>query len=97
MPLYVVPRTRAWRTEEELAATADCLPSVAALHADLQWVRSYVVEEEDGTLSAFCVYEASGPEVVAAHSEAMRLPTDAIKRVTATLVAGPDPAPVTPV
>ena len=28
MPLYVVPRTRAWLSEEELAAAADCIPAV---------------------------------------------------------------------
>ena len=30
--------------------------------------------EDDGTFSAFCVYEASGPEVLMEHAEALRLP-----------------------
>jgi hypothetical protein len=82
MPLYVVPRTRAWQTEEELAADIDCLPSVtAALPGDVRWIRSYVVHEDDGALSAYCIYEASCPEAVLRHSEALRLPTDAIKPV----------------
>ena len=98
MPLYVVPRTRAWLTEEELAADMDCLPAVsAALPGDVRWIRSYVVREEDGALSAFCVYEADGPEALIQHGEALRLPSDAIKPVAATLVAQPDPEPVTTV
>jgi hypothetical protein len=95
MPLYVVPRTRAWRSEEEVAAATDCLPSVnATLSGDVRWIRSYVVAEDDGSFSAFCVYEATGPEVLRRHADAMGLPTDAIKPVAATIVAAPDPEPV---
>jgi hypothetical protein len=88
MPLYVVPRTRAWLTEEELAADMDCLPAiVAAAVPDVRWIRSYIVQEEDGALSAFCVYEASGPEALVRLGEATRLPTDAIKPVLQALAA----------
>jgi len=66
VPLYLVPRTRAWLSEEELAAATDCLPAVNdAMNGDVRWIRSYVVAEDDGTFSAFCVYEASGPEPAA--------------------------------
>ena len=88
MPLYVVPRTRAWLTEEELAADLDCLPAiVAALDEDVRRICSYIVEEDDGALSAFCIYEASGPDAIARLGEATRLPTDAIKPVVQTLTA----------
>jgi hypothetical protein len=94
MPLFLVPRTGAWQTEEELAATADCLPSVTAAQAgDVRWIRSYIVEEADGSLGAYCVYQADGPEALRRHGEAIGLPTDAIKPVTATLVNAPDPEP----
>jgi hypothetical protein len=94
MPLYVVPRTRAWLSEEELAAAADCISAVnATMRDDLRWIRSYIVGEDDGTFSAYCVYEADGPEVLRRHADALGLPTDAIKPVTATVVAAPDPEP----
>ena len=93
MNQYVVPRTRAWLSEEELAAALDCVPAVnETLRGKIRWVRSYIVSEDDGTFSAFCVYEASGPEVLQRYSEAMRLPTDAIKSVATTIVNAPDPA-----
>jgi hypothetical protein len=94
MPLYVGPRTRAWLTEEEVAAATDCVPAVnATLSEHIRWIRSYIVGEDDGTFSAYCVYEASGPEVLRRHADALGLPTDAIKPVTATIVAAPDPEP----
>ena len=95
VPLYIVPRTRAWLSEEELAAAADCLPAVnEALGGEVRWIRSYVVAEDDGTFSAYCVYEASGPEALLRHAEAMMLPTDAIKRIATTIVRAPDPEPL---
>ena len=90
--MYLVPRTRAWMSEEEVAAATDCLPAVnETLREDIRWIRSYVVSEDDGTFSGYCVYEASSPETLLRHAEAMRLPTDAIKPVFATIVAGPGP------
>jgi uncharacterized protein DUF4242 len=94
MPLYVVPRTRAWLSEEEVAAATDCIPAVNdTLGQELRWIRSYVVSEGDGTFSAYCVYEATGPDVLRRHADALGLPTDAIKPVVATVVAAPDPEP----
>ena len=94
MPLYVGHRTRAWLTEEEVAAATDCVPAVnATLSEHIRWIRSYIVGEDDGTFSAFSVYEAADPEVLRRHADALGLPTDAIKPVTATIVAAPDPEP----
>ena len=96
MPLFLVPRTRAWLSEEELAAAADCLPAVVgAMPSDIRWIRSYVVAEEDGTFSGFCLYEASDAEAVRRHGEAAMMPTDAIKPVVATSIGAADPEPVT--
>ena len=92
MPLYIVPRTRAWLSEEEVAAAADCLPAVnETLREHIRWIRSYIVREDDGTFSAYCVYEATSPEALRRHADALGLPTDAIKPVAATIVAAPGP------
>ena len=86
MNQYVVPRTRAWLSEEELAAALDCVPAVnETLRGKIRWLRSYIVSEEDGTFSAFCVYEAAGPEVLVEHAESLGLPTDSISRVVKTV------------
>ena len=94
MSLYLVPRTRAWLSEEELAAAADCIPAVNAVLGDeIRWIRSYVVREDDGTFSAYCLYEASSPDALRRHADALGLPTDAVKPVAATFVKSPDPEP----
>ena len=94
MPLYLVPRTRAWLSAEEVAAAADCVPAVNETIDGIRWIRSYIVAEEDGTYSGYCVYEASDPDVLHRHADALMLPTDAVKPVVATLVAAPDPEPI---
>lgn len=94
MPLYLVPRTRAWLSAEEVAAAADCVPAVnETLRGEIRWIRSYIVAEEDGTFSGYCVYEADSPDVLRRHADALMLPTDAIKPVVATIVVAPDPEP----
>ena len=96
MDLYLVPRTRAYLSEEELAAAADCIPAVnESLSEHVRWIRSYVVAEDDGTFTGYCLYETDDPEALRRHADALMLPTDAIKPVVATTVAAPDPAPVT--
>jgi len=92
--LYLVPRTGAWLSAEEEAAAADCVPAVNETIAGIRWIRSNIVAEEDGTFSGYCVYEADDPEALRRHADALMLPTDAVKPVVATIVAGPDPAPV---
>jgi hypothetical protein len=94
VPLYLVPRTRAWLSEEEVAAAADCVPAVnETLRGELRWIRTYVMPEDDGTFSTVCLYEARDPDVLRRHADALGLPVDAIKPVTSTIVASPDPAP----
>ena len=86
MPLYVVPRTRVWLSEEELDAAVDCIPAVNdTMTADVRWIHTYVIAEEDGTFSAYCVYEATRPEALQRHADALMLPTDAIRPVARTL------------
>jgi hypothetical protein len=93
VPLYLVPRTGAWLSTEEVAAVADCVPAVNATLDGILWIRSYIVAEEDGTFSGYCVYEADDPELLRRHADALMLPTDAVKPVVQTLVGAPDPEP----
>ena len=51
----------------------------------MRWIHSYIVREEDGALSAYCVYDAEDEHALVRHGEALGLPTDAIKPVFAAL------------
>jgi len=88
MNLYVVSRTSAWQSEEELAASADCLPAVLdTFGGDIRWVRSYVMAEDDGTFSAHCLYEATSAERLEQLADALMSPADSIKPVYAVAPA----------
>ena len=85
MTRYVVSRTRAWHTEEELAATIECAPAIAAQFIEhVRWVRTDILQEPDGTFSAHCVYDATSPEWLLRFSEAAMLPADDIRPLAAT-------------
>lgn len=71
---------------------AGCLPAIDEAAEGVRRIRSYVVAEEDGTFSGYCIYEADDPAALRRHGDALMLPSDAIKPVVATLVAAPDPA-----
>ena len=92
MPLYLVPRTRAWLSEEELAAATDCLPAVNdTMRDDIRWIRSYVVREADGGLGTFCIYQASSPEKIREHADRAGLPATDVFEVVDTVLVRPDP------
>ena len=85
-------------TADELGATAARSTKVGdeEMSDDVRWIRSYVLDEEDGTVGTVCIYEASSPEAIHKHARARghagrrdhpRSPTRSIVR--------PDPQPAT--
>ena len=96
METYLVMRRKGWRTAEDLSAAAvrsaaegDRMPD------DIAWIRSYVLEEQDGTVGTVGIYHASSPEAVRRHAAAARLPVDEIVKVADTMIVRPDPAVTT--
>ena len=63
------------------------------MYEDVAWIRSYVLEERDGTVGTVCLYQASSPEAVRHHAAAAELPLDEIVRVADTVLVRPDPLP----
>ena len=93
MTLYLVPRTRAWLSEEELAATADCIPAVIDTLRDTSAGSAPTsCSEDDGTFSAVLHLRGHRPEALRRHADALMLPTDAIKPVGARSSRRPEPA-----
>ena len=95
MDLYVIRRRNAWTTPEELEATA-ARSAEEGDKADsgVRWIRSYVVEEQDGTLGTACIYEAESPQAIRAHAHRTGMPADEITPVADTVVVRPDPVSV---
>jgi uncharacterized protein DUF4242 len=94
METYVILRREGWRMAAELAeATARAAAQAQRLPDDIAWIRSYVLDERDGTLGTVCVYQASTPEAIRRHAGAAALPVDEIVKVTDTMLIRPDPVP----
>ena len=95
MQLYGIRRRNAWATPADLqAAAARSTEEGNKDGSGVRWIRSYVVQEDDGQLGTFCIYEADGPEAITAHAAASKMPADEITLVADTVVVRPDPAPV---
>jgi hypothetical protein len=95
METYVILRRGGWRTPEELEDAAERSRQAGETMPDeVRWVRSYVLDEGDGSLGTVCIYEATDPDALRRHAAHADLPVDEITRVAQTLIAGPDPAGV---
>ena len=91
---YAILRRNGWRTPEDLAEAAQRSSAEGErMTDDVRWIRSYALEETDGTVGTVCIYQASGPEAIRRHAAAADLPVDEIVRVADTLVVRPDPVP----
>jgi hypothetical protein len=87
---YVVIRRHAWGTIEDLREGAKRAESALEWTPDdIRWLRSYLLEESDGSVGTVCVYEASSPEVIRTHARRARLPVDEIVALAETLVVDP--------
>jgi uncharacterized protein DUF4242 len=97
MNLYMIRRANGWVTGEELQAAAGRSTQVGdeEMSSDIRWIRSYVVQEEDGTLGTICIYEASSPEKIREHAERADLPATTILPVVDTVLVRPDPVSAT--
>jgi hypothetical protein len=93
--LYVIRRPSGWTTPEELEAAAARSTGVGnEMFTDVRWIRSYVVEEEDGSLGTVCIYQASSDQKIREHAQRADLPATEIYPVADTVVVRPDPEAV---
>ena len=95
MDTYVILRRSGWHTAEDLQHAAERSTAEGErMPDDVAWIRSYVLEELDGSVGTVCVYRASSPEAIRRHATAADLPVDEIVKVADTVIVRPDPAPV---
>lgn len=96
MDLYVVRRPSAWANLQELEAAAARSAKIGneEMPDRVRWIRSYVVNEPDGRLGTFCIYQAQDPESIREHARRASIPADPIFPVLTTVVVRDDPAEV---
>jgi hypothetical protein len=95
MDTYVILRRSGWRSPEDLQAAAARSTKVGdeEMSDDIRWIRSYVLEENGGSVGTVCIYQASSPEAIRDHASRADLPVDEIIPVADTVLVRPDPAP----
>jgi thiamine biosynthesis protein ThiC len=92
MNTYVILRRGGWRSPEELGVAAQRSTEVGEEMSDeIRWIRSYVLEEGDGTVGTVCIYQASSIEAVRDHAARAGLPADEVIPVMDTVMVRPDP------
>jgi len=92
MNTYVILRRSGWSSPEELqAAAARSEQTGEDMADDIRWIRSYVMEEDSGTLGTVCIYQATSPDAIRRHAEIAVLPVDAIVPVMDAVIRRPDP------
>jgi hypothetical protein len=94
MDLYVIRRRNAWKTPAELEATAARSKAEGDKpDSGVRWIRSYVVQEDDGALGTVCIYQADSPETIRSHAARVGMPADEITKVADTVIVRQDPQP----
>jgi thiamine biosynthesis protein ThiC len=95
MNLYAILRRNGWRSPEELQEAAERSTRVGDedMPDEVRWIRSYVLEESDGSLGTVCVYQAVSPEAIRKHASRADLPMDEIIPIADTVLVRPDPQP----
>jgi hypothetical protein len=94
METYVILRRGGWRTADELRVAAErSMREGDRMEDDVRWIRSYVLNEDDGSVGTVCIYQATGPDAILRHAKAADLPVDEIVPVGDTVIVRPDPVP----
>jgi len=93
MNLYTIRRRNVWKSAEELEATASRSAKIGneQMSDQVRWIRSYVVNEDDGTLGTVCIYQAVSPEAIREHARRVGMAADEITPVLRTVVVREDP------
>src|SRR5690349_9366751 len=94
MQLYVIRRPSAWVDQPELEACAVESARVGdqEMPDSVRWIRSYVVNEPDGRLGTFCIYEAANGDAIREHARRVGMPGEEFYPVADTVIIRRDPA-----
>ena len=97
MNTYVILRRKAWASPDELSGAAGRSKAVGdeQMSDDIRWIRSYVLQEPDGSVGTVCIYQATSREAIREHASRATLAADEIIPVADTVVIRDDPAAAT--
>ena len=93
MNTYAILRRSGWRSGGDLEEAAGRSKQVGdeQMSDDIRWIRSYVLEEDGGSVGTVCIYQATSPEKIREHAGIADLPVDEIIPIADTVIVRPDP------
>ena len=93
MQTYLILRRSAWKSAPELedAAALSTRVEDEEMSDQVKWIRSYVLDEEDGTLGTVCIYQAIDEDAILEHAQRAELPADEVIPVVNTVIVRDDP------
>lgn len=93
MNTYIIRRKGNWKTPEELEKTASVSARVGneEMPDRVRWIRSYVVQEADGSLGTLCIYQGNDEDAVKEHAERAGMTADEVAPVVRTVLVREDP------
>jgi hypothetical protein len=91
---YAILRRDGWRSGGDLEEAAKRSSQVGdeEMSDDIRWIRSYVLDEESGSVGTVCIYQATSPEAIRAHADRADLPVSEIIPIADTVIVRPDPS-----
>jgi sporulation protein YlmC with PRC-barrel domain len=95
MNLYVILRRSGWPTAADLQEAAGRSMRIGneEMPDEVRWIRSYVLDEGEGTVGTVCVYQGVSAEAVREHARRAGIPADEVIPVLDTVLVRPDPEP----
>ncbi|MGH2951556.1 MAG: nickel-binding protein [Solirubrobacterales bacterium] len=93
MNTYAILRRSGWLSPGDLEEAAGRSKQVGdeQMSDDIRWIRSYVLEEDGGSVGTVCIYQATSPEKIREHAGIADLPVDEIIPIADTVIVRPDP------
>jgi hypothetical protein len=87
MNKYIILRRNAWSDAADLerAASRASRVCIEDMPDRVRWLRTYICEEDDGTLSSVCVFEASDAEALHEHARRATLACDVVLPIARTV------------
>jgi hypothetical protein len=94
MQLYAIRRPSAWATIPDLqkAGAVSARIGDEEMPDSIRWIRSYVVQEPDGRIGTFCIYEAANGDAIREHARRVGMPGEEFYPIADTVIIRPDPA-----
>ena len=93
MNLYAILRRSGWRSPGDLEEAAARSKQVGdeQMSDDIGWIRSYVLQEGDGSVGTVCIYQATSADAIAKHAEVADLPVDEVIPIADRVLVRDDP------